>query len=113
MIELDDAQNKINYLVDALKPLIQGKITHSYVNNSLYKHLGPTAICIAIEYIDTNNIRCVLSADINSKGELYNPIFMPNMLTYVFDWINLLGYDKSRIINRTEKYKEDILYFGK
>lgn len=112
MNEINDAQNKIHHLVEALTPILEGTITNSYVHKSLCNHLGQTAICIVIEFNDTNNNKCAFTADISSKGELYNPIFMPNMLSVVFDWINRLGYDKSRIISRTELYKMDILYFG-
>lgn len=109
MIELDDAKNNIQYLVQALVPLLQGTVVHSLVYRSIHSHLGNGAICIVIEFNDTNNKRLALSADINSKGELYNPVFQPNMLSTLFDWINRLGYDKMRTIKRTEIYKDDLL----
>jgi hypothetical protein len=109
MNTIKDAQNNIHHLVDTLTPLISGNVTNSFVHKSLYNHLGSDAICIIVEYNDRHNNPCSLSVDISSKGELYNPIFMPNMLPTVFDWINRLGYDKTRIISRTELYKEDLM----
>jgi hypothetical protein len=46
---------------------------------------------------------------INEKGEIYEPYFYGKQLSVVFDWLNRVGYDKERQINRTETFKSELI----
>ena len=50
------------------------------------------------------------SLEITQKGEIYNPVFIPSHLTYIFDWLNRIGYDYNRQYERTQLYKKELIY---
>jgi hypothetical protein len=89
-------QNDLTVLVSSLKPYIGGSILKWSTHQS---KLGKNARCINILY-NSEYGQSVLSVDITQKGEIYNPICMPNALPILFDWVNRIDYDKTRHLQR-------------
>ena len=91
-------------LGSSLKAYINGNISAYYTQQMPNQNL-----LFKIYYVGPDQTTSALSAEITKEGYIYNPIFFPNMLTILFDWINRIGYDKERQITRTNIFKQELL----
>lgn len=70
---------------------------------------------IYITYTEPQYGKLVMRAEITKNGEVYNPIMFAKHLTILFDWLNRIGYDSARQLERTEIFKNELIlkYFKK
>jgi hypothetical protein len=65
---------------------------------------------IRLTYYDaSHNSNLTMSAEITNTGEVYNPIWFPKYLSYLFDWLLRIGTNQTRTISRTEAYKLELI----
>ena len=100
-------QKELTHLVSALRDHVYGPITDC--NAVQTKFLGNDATYVYVDFEQHTFGPSRLSAMITSKGYVYNPVFMPNQLSIVFDWLNRFGYDKDRQQDRTNRFKQELI----
>ena len=116
MTSIGILKNEMPYLIALCEKFLcitirgYGTIERFYENNG--KMSG-----IYISYFDTNNCINSIKADISASGEVFNTKSVKKeILTVLYDWLNRIGYDKDRQIERTEHYKKELYercYSGK
>jgi hypothetical protein len=100
-------QKELPHLVNALREHVRGQITDC--NAVQTKFLGNDATYIYLDFNQEIYGPSRLSAMITNKGYVYNPVFMPQQLSVVFDWLNRFEYDKERQQDRTNKFKQELI----
>jgi hypothetical protein len=63
---------------------------------------------ISVTYNHETHGRLSPRAEISESGEVYNPIFMPNHLGLLFDWLSRLTYNPERMQARANLIKREL-----
>jgi len=67
-----------------------------------------TRTTISVTYNHETYGRVSPRAEISESGEVYNPIFMPNHLGLLFDWLSRLTYNPERMQARANLIKREL-----
>jgi hypothetical protein len=63
---------------------------------------------LSVTYNHETHGRLSPRAEISESGEVYNPIFMPNHLGLLFDWLSRLTYNPERMQARANLIKREL-----
>jgi hypothetical protein len=104
MYSTSNLLSETNHLVSALRPILSGPITGCGAKVS-----KDNMTIVYVTYIHEKYGSVSPRVKINEKGEIFDPYFHSKQLSIVFDWLNRVGYNMERQINRTKIYKRELI----
>jgi len=104
MYSTSNLLSEARHLVSVLRPVLAGPIT----GHGALKGENNTTI-VYVTYTHEKYGSISPRVKINEKGEIFDPYFHGQQLSIVFDWLNRIGYNMERQINRTEIYKRELI----